>query len=79
MKLPTIASKKYIKQYKQYHNYISPPIIPLIGCIYQGITVDKINVIGMLMEYGDEKSTVRDKRGVEYKVINNTLKAVLAV
>jgi hypothetical protein len=51
----------------------------LIGCIYQGITADKINIIGMLMEYGEAKSTVKDKHGVKYKVLSNTLKAVLAV
>ena len=79
MKAPTIASKKYIKRYKQYQNYIPPPIVPLIGCIYQGITADKINITGMLMEYGEAKSTVRDKRGVKYKILSNTLKAVLAV
>lgn len=79
MKAPTIASKKYIKRYKQYSNYTPPPIVPLIGCIYQGITADKINIIGMLMEYGEAKSTVKDKHGVKYKVLSNTLKAVLAV
>lgn len=79
MKAPTIASKKYIKRYKQYQNYTPPPIVPLIGCIYQGITADKINIIGMLMEYDDEESIIKNKHGVSFKVINNTLKAVLAV
>ena len=79
MKAPTIASKKYIKKYNQYKDYSQPIITPLIGCIYQGETADKINIIGMLMEYGEAKSTVRDKRGVKYKVLSNTLKAVLAV
>ena len=79
MKLPTIASKKYIKEYKKYKDYKSPPLKPLIGCIYQAITVDKINVMGMLMEYGDEKSIIKNKHGTPFKVINNTLKAVLAV
>jgi len=79
LKAPTIVSKKYIKRYKQYKDYTSPPVVPLIGCIYQGITADKINIIGMLMEYGEAKSTVKDKRGVKYKVLSNTLKAVLAV
>ena len=79
MKTPTIVSKKYIKRYKQYHNYITPPIVPLIGCIYQVKTVDNINIIGMLMEYGEAKSTVRDKRGISHTILSNTLKAVLAV
>ena len=79
MKLPTVASKKYIKRYKQYQNYVPPPIVPLIGCIYQGITADKINITGMLMQYGEAKSTVKDKRGIKYTVLSNTLKAVLAV
>lgn len=79
MKLPTIASKKYIKKYQQYKDYTSPIITPLIGCIYQGKTVDKINIIGMLMEYDDNKSTVKDKRGTSYTILSNTLKPVLAV
>jgi hypothetical protein len=79
LKLPTIASKKYIKQYNQYKDYITPPLTPLIGCIYHAKTADNLNIIGMLMEYGDEKSTVRNKHGTLYIVPNNTLKAVLAV
>jgi len=79
LNLPTVASKKYIKRYKQYQNYIPPPFLPLIGCIYQAKTMDNLNVIGMLMEYGEAKSTVRDKRGIKYKILSNTLKAVLAV
>jgi hypothetical protein len=79
LKLPTIASKKYIKKYQQYKDYTSPIITPLIGCIYQGKTVDKINIIGMLMEYDDNKSTVKDKRGTSYTILSNTLKPVLAV
>lgn len=79
MNLPTVASKKYIKRYQQYKNYTPPPFTPLIGCIYQAKSADKINVIGMLMEYGEAKSTVKDKRGKLYTVLSNTLKAVLAV
>lgn len=79
MKLPTVASKKYIKKYQQYKDYSQPIITSLIGCIYQGITADKINITGMLMQYGEAKSTVKDKRGISYTVLNNTLKAVLAI
>jgi Sec7-like guanine-nucleotide exchange factor len=79
LKLPTVASKKYIKKYQQYKDYTSPIITPLIGCIYQGKTADKINVIGMLMEYGDNKSTIKNKHGNSYTILSNTLKAVLAV
>jgi hypothetical protein len=79
LKLPTVASKKYIKEYKKYKDYITPPLTPLIGCIYQAKTVDNLNIIGMLMECGNEKSTVRNKHGISYIVLNNTLKAVLAV
>ena len=79
MKLNTIASKKYIKRYKQYQNYTPPPIIPLIGCIYQAKTAAKLNITGMLMEYGEAKSTIKDKRGKLYTVLNNTLKVVLAI
>lgn len=76
MKLPTIASKKYIKEYKKYKDYKPPPLKPLIGCIYQAKTVGKLNIIGMLMEYSETKSTVKDKRGTKYKVLSNTLKSI---
>ena len=76
MKLPTVASKKYIKQYKQYKDYITPPLTPLIGCIYQAKTADNLNIIGMLMECGDDKSTVRDKHGISFNVLTDTLKSV---
>jgi hypothetical protein len=76
LKLPTVASKKYIKQYKQYKDYITPPLTPLIGCIYQGKTTSNNDVIGMLMECGDDKSTVRDKHGISFEVYSNTLKSI---
>lgn len=76
MKLPTIASKKYIKEYKKYKDYITPPSKPLIGCIYQAKTAGNINIIGILMEYGEAKSTIKDKRGASYTVLSNTLKSI---
>lgn len=75
----SIASKKYALKYKGYKDYTPPTYTPLVGCIYQAKTADKINVVGMLMEYGEIKSTVRDKHGVSYTVLSNTLKAVLAL
>ena len=75
----TVASKKYALKYKGYKDYTPPAYTPLIGCIYQAKTADNINIIGMLMEYGEAKSTVRDKRGTSYTVLSNTLKTVLAI
>lgn len=79
MEFSTVTSKKYIKRYKEYKNYTPPPPTPLIGCIYQAKTVDKLNVMGMLMEYGEVESTIKNKHGTQYKVLSNTLKTVLAV
>lgn len=76
MNLPTVASKKYIKRYNQYKNYTPPPSQPLIGCIYQAKTVDNLNIIGMLMEYGEAKSTIKNKHEILYKVFNDTLISV---
>lgn len=76
MKLPTVASKKYIKEYKKYKDYVAPPLTPLIGCIYHGKTTSNNDVIGMLMEYGDVNSLVKDKHGILFNVLTNTLKSV---
>ncbi len=75
----SVASKKYALKYKGYKDYTSTTYTPLIGCIYQAKTASNINVTGMLMEYGEAKSTVRDKRGTSYTVLSNTLKTVLAI
>ena len=76
LKYPTVASKKYIKRYQEYKNIIPPPPIPLIGCIYQVKTADNLNIIGMLMEYGDIKSIIKDKRGISFNVLTDTLKSI---
>ena len=75
----SVASKKYALKYKGYKDYTSTTYTPLIGCIYQAKTAAKLNITGMLMEYGEAKSTIKDKRGKLYTVLNNTLKVVLAV
>jgi hypothetical protein len=75
----SVASKKYALKYKGYKDYTPPAYTPLVGCIYQAKTAAKINVVGMLMQYGEAKSTIKNKRGVSYTVLSNTLKVVLAL
>jgi len=79
LEFSTVASKKYIKRYKEYKSYTPPPPKPLIGCIYQAKTADNLNVMGVLMEYGEVESIIKNKRGTQYTVLSNTLKIVLAV
>jgi hypothetical protein len=76
LKYPTIISKKYLAQYQKYQDYVSAPLTPLIGCIYQGETTSKHEVIGMLMECGDVISLIKDKHGTSFNVLTNTLKSI---
>ena len=76
MEYSSVSSKKYITQYKQQKNYTPPPHSPLTGCIYQAKTVDKLNVTGILMEYGDVKSTIKNKHEISYTVLSKTLKSL---
>lgn len=79
LKYPTVISKKYLAKYQQYKDYTPPAYTPLIGCIYQAKTADNINIIGMLMEYDEVRSIVKDKCGVLHIVLSNTLKTVMAL
>jgi hypothetical protein len=76
LKYPTIISKKYIAKYQQYKDYTPPPLIPLVGCIYKGKTTSNHDVIGMLMEYGDTNSLIKDKHGNISTVLSDTLKSI---
>ena len=76
LKYPTVISKKYINQYQQYKDYTQAPSLPLVGCVYKGKTTSSNNVIGMLMEYGDTKSIIKDKHGVTFEVYSNTLESI---
>jgi Sec7-like guanine-nucleotide exchange factor len=76
LKYPTVISKKYLNQYQQYKNYTQALIVPLVGCIYQGKTTSDLTVMGILMEYGVVKSTIKDKRGKISTVLSNTLKSI---
>ena len=76
LKYPTVISKKYIAKYQQYKNYTQALIVPLVGCIYQGKTTSDLNVMGILMEYGDTTSIIKDKHGVTFEVYSNTLESI---
>lgn len=76
MEYSSVSSKKYVKQYKQNQNHTPPTHSPLIGCVYQAKTVDKLNVTGILMEYGDVKSTIKNKHEILYTVLSKTLKSL---
>ena len=76
LKYPTVASKKYIAQYQKYQDYVSAPLVPRIGCIYQGKTTSNNDVIGMLMECGEVNSIVKDKHGTSFNVLTDTLKSI---
>jgi hypothetical protein len=76
LKYPTVISKKYIAQYQLYKNHVPPPLIPLVGCVYQVKTTSNLSVVGMLMEYGDTKSTVKDKHGVMFEVCSDSLESI---
>jgi hypothetical protein len=76
LKYPTVISKKYLAQYQKYQDYASAPLTPCIGCIYQGETTSKHEVIGMLMECGDVISLIKDKHGNTSEVYSNSLKSI---
>lgn len=72
LKQPTVASKKYIKQYKSYPKF-KPKPIPLIGCIYKGRNRSNHIIIGMLIELEEKSSTLKTKDGKKVKVKSDTL------
>ena len=74
MKRSTVASKKYIKRYKNYPKF-KPKPIPIIGCVYYGNNRSNHLKLGVLMELGDKTSTLKLKDGKLVKVKNITLKS----
>jgi hypothetical protein len=76
LKYPTVISKKYIAKYQQYKDYIQAPPLPLVGCVYRGKTKSNHDVLGMLMQYGDTNSIIKDKYGNISTVLSNTLKSI---
>lgn len=74
LKRHTIASKKYIKQYKNYPKF-QPKSNLIIGCIYYGNNRSNHLKLGMLMEIGDRMSTLKLKEGKTVRVKSNTLKS----
>ena len=74
MKQNTIASKKYIRQYKNYPKFNFKPNL-VIGCIYYGNNRSNHLKLGMLVEVGTKTSTLKLKDGTKVKVKNTTLKS----
>jgi hypothetical protein len=76
LKYPTVISKKYIAKYQQYKDYTQAPPLPLVGCIYKGKTTSNHDVIGMLIQYSDTNSLIKDKYGNISTVLSDTLKSI---
>ena len=74
MKRNTVASKKYIKRYKNYPKFQSKLNL-VIGCVYYGNNRSNHLKLGVLMELGDKTSTLKLKDGTKVKVKNITLKS----
>jgi hypothetical protein len=74
LKVPTVASKKYIKKYKNYPKF-KPKHVLVIGCVYYGNNRSNHLKLGVLMEIGDKTSTLKLKDGTKVKVKNDTLKS----
>jgi hypothetical protein len=74
LKRSTVASKKYIKRYKNYPKFKSKLNL-VIGCVYYGNNRSNHLKLGVLMELGDKTSTLKLKDGKIVKVKNITLKS----
>ena len=74
MKNHTIASKKYIRQYKNYPKFQLKPLY-LIGCVYYGRNRSNHLKLGILTLLGDRMSTLKLKEGKSVRVKSNTLKS----
>ena len=74
MKRNTVASKKYIKAYKNYPKF-KPKPKPIIGCVYYGDNRLNNPKLGILIEMGTKISILKTKDDKKIKVKTYTLKS----